>query len=549
MSRLTGRFSRPSGHSKASALHRASTAMFEALEPRKMLSADFDRDGASDVVFHHKTDDQVVVRYGNGGSAVLGNVGPEWDVEGYGDFNGDGRDDILWRNHQTGENVAWFMNNEAITGSVFLPAVDIYAGWEVEGVGNFAGDARPDLLWRNAYTGGVLVWVMGDAGTIASTAEIEGMSDMQWHIAGVADFNDDGRDDILWRDDDEGSNAVWLMNGTTRTAVASLPRVQGLEWSIIAVGNFAGTADEDIAWRRSSDGATIVWRMDDTTVDSSTTLSWPPSGEWHAGGGDNRSRGNDWDRNGTEDILWLDDQNGRGLQWYMDGTQIDGTNTINNLDQQVRGLMAVGDFDNQRGLDFLVRDPDTGMVSILLRVAGRGNFVESNHGILGQIDLAAITDTAWVIEGVGDFNGDEWLDIAWRHGPSGDIAVWTLINGRYAAALNVPGVADSAWEIRAVKEDDINDTVELYWRNNATGENVVWTVVGDTIAGSRFLFTVDDDAWRLEDAVDFGGDGFADALWMNTESGEVRIWQYGANGYEGSVVIGERPTANSNVVQ
>lgn len=549
MSFLPGRLSRFARPSKASLSSRAGSAMFEQLEPRKMLSADFDRDGAHDVVFHHKTDDQVVIRYGNGGSAVLGNVGPEWDVEGYGDFNRDNRSDILWRNHKTGENVVWLMNDDAIIGSAFLPAVDIYAGWEIEGVGNFGGDARPDLLWRNANTGGVLVWVLASPDTIASTAEIPGMEDMEWHIAGVADFNDDGKHDLLWRNDDGGQNSIWLMNGTSVTSSRTLPIVQGTEWSISAVGNFAGTSDEDIVWRRSTDGATIVWRMDDTTVHSSTTLSWPTSGEWHVGAGDNRSRGNDWDRNGTEDILWLDDQNGRGLQWYLAGDDILGTNTINNLGQQVRGLVAVGDFDNQRGLDFLVRDEDTGMVSILLRVAGRGNFVESDRGILGQIDIAAVSDSSWVISGVGDFNGDEWLDIAWRHGPSGTISVWTLVNGSYSASLIPPGVPDAAWQIRAVQEDDLNDTVELYWRNNDTGENVVWTVMNDSITSSRFLFTVEDQAWELVDAVDFGRDGYFDALWMNTESGEVRIWKYDADGYDSSSVLGERPTANSNVIQ
>lgn len=544
-SRLASRSARPS---KASALQRAANSMFEQLEPRKMLSGDFDRDGASDVVFHHKTDDQVIIRYGNGGSAVVGNVGPEWDIEGYGDFNRDNRSDILWRNHKTGENVVWFMNNDVITGSAFLPSVDIYAGWEIEGVGNFGGDAQPDVLWRNSNTGGVLVWVMSSASTIGSTAEIPGMADMEWHIAGVADFNDDGKHDLLWRNDDGGQNSIWLMNGTTVSSTRTLPIVQGLGWSISAVGNFAGTSDDDIAWRRASDGATIVWRMDDTTVHSSTSLAWPTSGEWHVGGGDNRSRGNDWDRNGTEDILWLDDQNGRGLQWYINGDDILGTNTINNLGQHIPGLMAVGDFDNQRGLDFVVRDPDTGMVSILLRVAGRGNFVESDRGILGRIDLGAVADPAWVIQGVGDFNGDEWLDIVWRHGPSGVISVWKLVSGWSARAIWPTGVPDTAWQIRAVQEDDLNDTIELYWHNNQTGENVVWTMVGDKIESSRFLFTVEDQAWQLVDALDFGADGFADAVWMNTQSGEVRIWKYDAEGYDSSSVLGERPTANSNIV-
>jgi hypothetical protein len=35
-----------------------------------------------------------------------------------------------------------------------------------------------------------------------------------WKVAGVGDFNGDGRSDILWRNDD-GTVAEWQMNGAT----------------------------------------------------------------------------------------------------------------------------------------------------------------------------------------------------------------------------------------------------------------------------------------------------------------------------------------------
>jgi hypothetical protein len=42
---------------------------------------------------------------------------------------------------------------------------------------------------------------------------------LSWQIQGVGDFNSDGKPDILWRDQGStGHIAVWFMDGTTMTS-------------------------------------------------------------------------------------------------------------------------------------------------------------------------------------------------------------------------------------------------------------------------------------------------------------------------------------------
>ena len=43
------------------------------------------------------------------------NPGPSWHVAGTGDFNGDGKADILWQNSD-GTPVIWLMNGTSIIG-------------------------------------------------------------------------------------------------------------------------------------------------------------------------------------------------------------------------------------------------------------------------------------------------------------------------------------------------------------------------------------------------------------------------------------------------
>ena len=52
-----------------------------------------------------------------------------------------------------------------------------------------------------------------------------------WEIKGTGDFNGDGKDDIIWQNDD-GTPAIWLMDGQSVTDVTALPN-PGSDWHIV----------------------------------------------------------------------------------------------------------------------------------------------------------------------------------------------------------------------------------------------------------------------------------------------------------------------------
>ncbi|KAK6020145.1 type I secretion target GGXGXDXXX repeat-containing domain protein, partial [Ostertagia ostertagi] len=52
---------------------------------------------------------------------VLGNPGTVWQVADVGDYNGDGKSDILWRNSSTGAVAEWQMNGNTILSNEILP--------------------------------------------------------------------------------------------------------------------------------------------------------------------------------------------------------------------------------------------------------------------------------------------------------------------------------------------------------------------------------------------------------------------------------------------
>jgi hypothetical protein len=53
-------------------------------------------------------------------AAVLGQPGMAWQVVGTGDFNGDGKADLVFQNSSTGEVAEWLLNGVQILGGYSL---------------------------------------------------------------------------------------------------------------------------------------------------------------------------------------------------------------------------------------------------------------------------------------------------------------------------------------------------------------------------------------------------------------------------------------------
>ena len=99
--------------------------------------------------------------------ATAGTRPPEVSVAGVGDFNGDGKADILWRDSM-GNVSMWLMNGTSITNSSFI--ADISSGWSIVGTGDFDGDGKADILWRD-FKGTEVIWFMNGS-TVSSFHEI-----------------------------------------------------------------------------------------------------------------------------------------------------------------------------------------------------------------------------------------------------------------------------------------------------------------------------------------------------------------------------------------
>ncbi|MEA2163511.1 MAG: hypothetical protein QOK37_1638 [Thermoanaerobaculia bacterium] len=201
-----------------------------------------------------------------------------------GDLDGDGYADLLWRHAVSGENYLWSMSSPwpSVRSAVSINTVpDLH--WKIAGLGDFNGDGRTDILWHNDLTGEVYMYLMNET-TIVSAGSVNVVSDLDWQVAGVADFNGDGKDDILWRHGQTGENYMYFMDGMSIALAWYLPQVDTV-WKIAGVGDVTHAGIADIVWRNESNGQLYDWAMRELKVVNAGFLDAGISGiDWTVAG-------------------------------------------------------------------------------------------------------------------------------------------------------------------------------------------------------------------------------------------------------------------------
>jgi len=182
----------------------------------------------------------------------------DWKMEGTGDFNTDGKLDIILRNYSSGKNLIWMMNGNSLLRNEVLPYT-ANLNWKMIGGGDFDGDGKADILWRNYENGKNIIWIM-DGLTFKYGVYIPTVADLDWEMGGVGDMNGDGKMDICWRHKTTGANKIWIMNRTTYASESTLPSVTNLAWKMTGCGEFNSDGKTDIIFRNDN-GNNLVWIM------------------------------------------------------------------------------------------------------------------------------------------------------------------------------------------------------------------------------------------------------------------------------------------------
>jgi len=542
---------------------------------------DFNGDGVADVLWRdaatgahavHLLDRNGAVTAGRGLGGDLGLT-----IAATGDLNGDGVADIVWRN-AAGSHTLHLMRSDGIRSADRSLGL---TGFTLEATGDYNGDGKTDIVWRNSTTGVHSIWLMDGVATL-SAANLAGVpSNLRLATtSGNYDANGDGKTDLVWRSIADGSTALWRMNGTGPSSVASLPRAVG--FALIGTGDFDGDGRGDLLWRNDRNGGTSMWLMNDTAVKSTHILGGDKGLSVVATG--------DYNGDGKTDLVWRSAATGVNTQWLMNGA----TRTSDrNLGGDARRLSIVripglpvvssgplrareSDFNGDGISDVVWRDSATGAHAVHM-LDSRGEIAEG-RGIGGDPNLSivvtgdfngdGVSDRIWrtgsaatgthtihllrangsilqdrslglagfTVAASGDYNGDGRTDLMWRSSTGGH-SIW-LMNGTAPSATAIV-VVPAGWQVFGLSGNydangDGKDDVLL--RRSSDGTTVLWRMNGTQVSAVSQLTGA--MAFTLAGVGDFDGDGRGDLIWRNNSTGRTSMWLMNDSQVKSTHVLG-----------
>ena len=158
-------------------------------------------------------------------------------MAGVADFNGDGKKDILWHDTTQGLLYVWYMNGVTKTGAAPLSPNQIDPKWRMAGIADFNGDGKKDILWHDATLGLLYVWYMDGVTKTGGAPLTPNSINPKWRIGGIRDLDNDGNPDIVWQDTTQGLLYVWYMDGVTKISGAPLaPNKINPTWRMMGFG-------------------------------------------------------------------------------------------------------------------------------------------------------------------------------------------------------------------------------------------------------------------------------------------------------------------------
>ena len=347
-----------------------------------------------------------------------------------GEFNGDGRQDLVIANTGSG-TVSVLLGNGTggIGDGTFTAAASPATGSLPAGVavGDFNGDGRQDLATANFSAATVSVLLGNGAGSIGDgtfTAAASPATGSGPQSVAVGDFNGDGRQDLATANANASSVSVLLGNGTGSTGdgtfTAAASPATGSTPRSVAVGDFNGDGRQDLATANANASSLSVLLGNGTgsTGDGTFTAAASPA----TGSFPVAVVVGDFNGDGRQDLATADFSASSVSVLLGNGTGSTGDGTFTAAASPATGgnprSVVVGDFNGDGRQDLATATLSTSSVSVLLG-NGTGSIGD------GTFTAAASPRTGFnpFSVAVGDFNGDGRQDLATANGGARTVSV------------------------------------------------------------------------------------------------------------------------------
>lgn len=276
------------------------------------------------------------------------------------DFNGDGIDDILYRNKF---DLTWridLMNSHLVNSISSVSEMSTCCGWVFNGIGDFNSDGISDIIIRNENSGSWYVYYMKNS-KVSSKGKFTSPYTIDFDLKSIADFNNDGYSDVLVRNENTGSWKIALLNNQTIIEDITLPMSKSLSWKLIDVNDFDGNGSVDVLIRNKSSGSWYVFLFEDTRIiDQGYIKDLPNDLNFKV-----KSTA-DYNNDGKADVLTRHISSFKWISWHLDGRNLVESFDVPINDSPSWEFNAAGDYNGDGFTDVTIRNLTSQQVYIYL---------------------------------------------------------------------------------------------------------------------------------------------------------------------------------------
>lgn len=207
----------------------------------------------------------------------------KWRLVGTGSFNSDAHEDLLFQ-HKDGSLAVWFMDGTQRTSAAFLDPVDPGdEDWRVVGTGDFNNDGKTDILFQHD-DGTLAVWYMdGIKLSSATLLKPDRPGEREWRVVGTGDLNSDGKTDLIFQHED-GTLGYWQLDGVklVQSGLFNPFHPRDKRWHVSSIVDLNHDGKLDLVFQHQEDGTLAVWFMDGIKLIGAQLLTPSrPGGSWN----------------------------------------------------------------------------------------------------------------------------------------------------------------------------------------------------------------------------------------------------------------------------
>jgi hypothetical protein len=335
----------------------------------------------------------------------------------------------LWRNPAGGLD-AWQLGATATDTKASFTAVDAPASLKMIGTGDFNADGIDDILWKDDVKKTFVLWFMENGTVKKTTAEIKDGTNQSftrgddWAVVGIDDIDKDGFSDILFRSETKGEIEACFIYGLideTQVGIANITKTAPLatNFRLYSDWQILGFSQDRILWRNINSNVITTWEIGQNGLKANRPVSFVLPQDWKV------VAFQDFNNDSIPDVLWRNSQIEAIVPWRMSATEGDPADRkLYTIPNDYR-ISTIADFNGDRRQDVLFWNAVDGNIvvwEVQQDVINKDNkFVTSSDN-----NNVNIKSDAYDVVLARDFDGDQKADVLFREKGTGRTVFWKM---------------------------------------------------------------------------------------------------------------------------